>query len=189
MKLQELTSKLGVNAKQMSKTVKTTTVYPDYYFSIFQFELLPFVSIRRETDNRTVSYCRKPVHIGLSIYRHSPTQEPTFIREGGLVSMFLLVVRSTAYWSEGIKLAIPGSAVECFTTEPNPLARSTIVHKCCFIFSCIVFVFQWKNSNRQLQSMLFWVSIINKILYIYFSYMFLYNFLVNNKYFLACLFK
>ena len=35
MKLQELTSKAGVNVKQMSKTVKTTTVYPDNYFSIF----------------------------------------------------------------------------------------------------------------------------------------------------------
>ena len=61
MKLQELTSKAGVNAKQMYKTVKTTTVYPDYYFSFFYFELLPFVSIRRETDNR------KTVHIGLLI--------------------------------------------------------------------------------------------------------------------------
>jgi len=34
MKLQELTSKAGVNVKQMSKTVKKT-VYPDYYFSFF----------------------------------------------------------------------------------------------------------------------------------------------------------
>ena len=61
MKLQELTSKTGVNVKKISETVKTTTIYPDYYFSNFKFELLPFVSIRRETDNRTVSYCKKPV--------------------------------------------------------------------------------------------------------------------------------
>jgi len=33
----------------MSETVKTTTVYPDYYFLNFKFQLLPFVSIRCAT--------------------------------------------------------------------------------------------------------------------------------------------
>ena len=34
MKLQELTSKAGINVKHMSQTVKKA-VYPDYYFSFF----------------------------------------------------------------------------------------------------------------------------------------------------------
>ena len=55
----------------MSETVKTTTVYPDYNFSNFKFELLPFVSIRRETDNRTVSYCKKNRY--KSVYRYIDT--------------------------------------------------------------------------------------------------------------------
>ena len=54
----------------MSETVKTTTVYPDYYFSNIKFELLPFVSICRETDNRTVSYCKKRYKL---VYRYIDT--------------------------------------------------------------------------------------------------------------------
>ena len=30
--LHEVTSKMGINVKKMSETVKTTTVYPDYYY-------------------------------------------------------------------------------------------------------------------------------------------------------------
>jgi len=62
---------MGVNVKKLSEAVKTTTVYPDYYFSIFKFELLPFVSIRRETDNRTVSYCKKTRY--KSVYQYIDT--------------------------------------------------------------------------------------------------------------------
>jgi len=52
MKLQELTFKAGVNVKQMSKTVKTTTVYPDYYFLIFSLSCFPLYrySARPITD-------------------------------------------------------------------------------------------------------------------------------------------
>jgi len=59
----------GGKCKKMSETVKTT-VYPDNYFSNFKFELLPFVSIRRETDNRTVSYCKNRYK---SVYRYIDT--------------------------------------------------------------------------------------------------------------------
>ena len=63
MKLQGLTSKAGVNVKQMSKTVKRTTLYP------FSFSLSCFPLYQYAARPITVSYCKKkPVHISLSIY-------------------------------------------------------------------------------------------------------------------------
>jgi len=59
-KFQELTSKTGVKVKH-DLNCKNNNRIPRLLFFNFKFELRPFVSIRRETDNRTVSYCKKKV--------------------------------------------------------------------------------------------------------------------------------
>jgi len=71
MELQELTSKAGVNVKQMSKTVKKkTTVYPDYYFLIFSLSCFPLYryAARPITDPYRTAKIRY-----ISVYRYIDT--------------------------------------------------------------------------------------------------------------------
>ena len=59
-KLQELTSKTVVNVKNVLNR-KNNNSKPRLLFFNVKFELIRFVSIPRESDNRTVSYCKKTV--------------------------------------------------------------------------------------------------------------------------------
>jgi len=67
MNLQELTSKAGVNVKQMSKT---TTVYPDYYFSFFSLSCFP---LYRYAARPITEPYRTAKNRYISVYRYIDT--------------------------------------------------------------------------------------------------------------------
>jgi len=71
MKLQEITSEAGVNVKQISKIVKTTTVYPDYYF--FQFFSLSCFPLYRYAARPITEPYRTPKNRYISVYRYIDT--------------------------------------------------------------------------------------------------------------------
>jgi len=71
MKLQELTSKAGVNVKQMSKTVKTTTVYPDYnFFNFFSLGCFPLYRYAARPITEPYRTAKKGY---ISVYRYIDT--------------------------------------------------------------------------------------------------------------------